>query len=187
VLFRSSSHSAQLEIELARRDIPFVKYGGLRFLEASHVKDVLSVVRWADNPATAWPASARRASFPASARRRRTSFWICSMDRRRHCRARSVQGCAVGERETGSVPRALRNASRCDCRLAGGARLRHALVRSRICSSVRRCAVRQRDLVQLREIAATYPTRERFLTDLSLDPPDATSAEAGVPGRTTTT
>jgi len=50
VLFRSSSHSAKLEIELARRDIPFVKYGGLRFLEASHVKDVLSIVRWADNP-----------------------------------------------------------------------------------------------------------------------------------------
>ena len=50
VLFRSSSHSAQLELELARRDIPFVKYGGLKFLEASHVKDVLSVLRWADNP-----------------------------------------------------------------------------------------------------------------------------------------
>ena len=42
VLFRSSSHSAQLELELARRDIPFVKYGGLKFLEAAHVKDVLA-------------------------------------------------------------------------------------------------------------------------------------------------
>src|SRR6266700_2125585 len=50
VLFRSSSHSAQLELELARRSIPFVKYGGLKFLEAAHVKDVLSVLRWADNP-----------------------------------------------------------------------------------------------------------------------------------------
>src|SRR5206468_10138486 len=50
VLFRSSSHSAQVELELARRDIPFVKYGGLKFLEAAHVKDVLCVLRWADNP-----------------------------------------------------------------------------------------------------------------------------------------
>jgi DNA helicase-2/ATP-dependent DNA helicase PcrA len=49
VLFRSSSHSAQLELELARRDIPFVKYGGLKFLEAAHVKDVLCILRWADN------------------------------------------------------------------------------------------------------------------------------------------
>src|SRR5262249_36163953 len=50
VLFRSASHSAQLEVELARRGIPFVKYGGLRFLEAAHVKDVLSVLKWAENP-----------------------------------------------------------------------------------------------------------------------------------------
>jgi len=50
VLFRASHHSAQLEIELARRNIPFVKYGGLKFLEAAHVKDVVSVLRWCDNP-----------------------------------------------------------------------------------------------------------------------------------------
>ena len=50
VLFRSSSHSAQLELELARRGIPFVKYGGLKFLEAAHVKDVLCVLKWSDNP-----------------------------------------------------------------------------------------------------------------------------------------
>ena len=50
VLFRASHHSAQLEIELTRRNIPFVKYGGLKFLEAAHVKDVLSVLRWCENP-----------------------------------------------------------------------------------------------------------------------------------------
>ena len=41
--------------------------------------------------------------------------------------------------------------------------------------------VRQRDLVQLQQIASTYPSRERFLTELALDPPDATSDEAGAP------
>ena len=50
VLFRASQHSAQLEIELSRRNIPFVKYGGLKFLEAAHVKDVLSILRWCENP-----------------------------------------------------------------------------------------------------------------------------------------
>ena len=39
-----------LELELVRRNIPYVKYGGLKFLEAAHVKDMLSVLRWADNP-----------------------------------------------------------------------------------------------------------------------------------------
>jgi len=45
-LFRASSHSAQLEIELLRRNIPFVKFGGLKFLEAAHIKDLVSVLRW---------------------------------------------------------------------------------------------------------------------------------------------
>ncbi|HEX4298645.1 MAG TPA: ATP-dependent helicase, partial [Devosia sp.] len=47
VLFRTSSHSGPLEIELTRRNIPFVKYGGLKFLDAAHVKDMLALLRWA--------------------------------------------------------------------------------------------------------------------------------------------
>ena len=50
VLFRAGHHSDQLEVELACRGIPFVKYGGLKFLEAAHVKDVLCVLRWVENP-----------------------------------------------------------------------------------------------------------------------------------------
>lgn len=47
VLFRTASHSTVLEIELARRNIPFLKFGGLKFIEAAHVKDMLAVLRWA--------------------------------------------------------------------------------------------------------------------------------------------
>src|SRR5207253_10153328 len=50
VLMRAAHHSDLLEIELGKRNIPFVKYGGLKFLEAAHVKDVLCVLRWAENP-----------------------------------------------------------------------------------------------------------------------------------------
>jgi DNA helicase-2/ATP-dependent DNA helicase PcrA len=50
VLFRASHHSGPLEVELTRRNIPFVKFGGLKFLEAAHVKDMLSFLRWAENP-----------------------------------------------------------------------------------------------------------------------------------------
>ncbi|HEX7935169.1 MAG TPA: ATP-dependent helicase, partial [Paraburkholderia sp.] len=50
VLFRAAHHSAALEIELTRRNIPFVKFGGLKFLDSVHVKDVLAVLRWAENP-----------------------------------------------------------------------------------------------------------------------------------------
>ena len=50
VLFRAAWHADLLELELARRDIPYVKYGGLRFLEAAHVKDLLALLRVLDNP-----------------------------------------------------------------------------------------------------------------------------------------
>ena len=50
VLFRTGHHSDGLELELARRNIPFVKYGGLKFLEAAHVKDLLALLRILDNP-----------------------------------------------------------------------------------------------------------------------------------------
>src|SRR6202040_1110610 len=50
VLFRTSSHSGPLEIELTRRNIPFVKFGGLKFLDSAHVKDMLAVLRFVQNP-----------------------------------------------------------------------------------------------------------------------------------------
>ncbi len=51
VLFRTNHDSALLELELTRRQIPFVKYGGLRYLEAAHVKDFVAVLRVSDNGA----------------------------------------------------------------------------------------------------------------------------------------
>ena len=50
VLFRASHHRAALELELTRRNIPFVKFGGLKFLDAAHVKDALALLRFAENP-----------------------------------------------------------------------------------------------------------------------------------------
>src|SRR5438270_180135 len=50
VLFRTSHHSGQLEIELTRRNIPFVKFGGLKFLDSAHVKDMLALLRFVQNP-----------------------------------------------------------------------------------------------------------------------------------------
>ena len=50
VLFRTSHHSGPLEIELTRRNIPFVKFGGLKFLDTAHVKDMLALLRFVENP-----------------------------------------------------------------------------------------------------------------------------------------
>src|SRR5258705_9569817 len=50
VLFRASHHSGPLEIELTRRNVPFVKFGGLKFLDAAHIKDILALLRFVENP-----------------------------------------------------------------------------------------------------------------------------------------
>ena len=51
VLYRSHFHALELQLELTRRNIPFVKYGGLKFLEAAHIKDLLALLRILENPA----------------------------------------------------------------------------------------------------------------------------------------
>src|SRR5437868_9692844 len=50
VLFRTSHHCGPLEVELTRRNIPFVKYGGLKFLDTAHVRDILALLRFVENP-----------------------------------------------------------------------------------------------------------------------------------------
>ena len=158
VLFRASHHSAALEIELGRRNIPFVKYGGLHFLEAAHVKDVLAFLRWAREPARPRGGLPRR---PARARHRT-----------RRPPARLLDHLV----EAGDGPRALAAfappaaaaehwPSLCEA-VAAGARRRgglageldlvRALVRAASRAQLRRCRVREADLVQLAQIAAGY-------------------------------
>jgi len=181
VLFRTSHHSAALEIELTRRNVPFVKFGGLKFLEAAHIKDVLAVLRWAQNP------RARIAGYrvlqllpgvgPKTAARLFDS--IGERDALNAIRAfEPPQAAAVHWSEFGEIIRLLHGESvgwpealELVCRWYGP----HL---ERIYDDA---MMRQADLVQLTQIALSYPNRERFLTELTLDPPDATSDKAGAP------
>ncbi|ARP91380.1 ATP-dependent DNA helicase [Bordetella genomosp. 9] len=184
VLFRASGHSAAVELELTRRNIPFVKFGGLRFLEAAHIKDVLAMLRWAQNPRSRM-SGFRAAQLvpgigPATAAR-----LMDAMD------AAPDPLAALDGFKPGSAARedwqAFAQAYRSLCApgLAWPADLDIALRwygphLERLYEDAR---VRKADLDQLARIATGYPSRERFLTELTLDPPDATSAEAGPPLR----
>ena len=182
VLFRTSHHSGPLEVELTRRNIPFVKFGGLKFLEAAHIKDMLALLRWAGNPrdrvagfrviqllpgigpATAAKALDRIAELadpilalgefkpPAAA----AEHWPAFVE-------------AVGLVRSGAAgwPAELDLARR--------------WYEPHLQRMHEDAALRQADLLQLVQIASTYPTRERFLTELTLDPPDATSDRSGAP------
>ena len=182
VLFRSSSHSAQLELELTRRAIPFVKFGGLKFLEAAHVKDVLSVLRWAENPRSRM-AGFRAAGLlpgvgPATAAKLLDAMGEAA-DPLAALRAFNASTAArqdwQGLVELVVLLRQERSHWPADMEAVTRWYEPHL---QRIYEDAQ---VRQGDLVQLQQIAATYRTRERFLTELTLDPPGATSGEAGVP------
>jgi DNA helicase-2/ATP-dependent DNA helicase PcrA len=182
VLFRAASHSAALELELVRRNIPFVKFGGLKFLEAAHIKDLLAVLRFAQNP------SGRLAGFrvvqlipgigPATAARlldavAESAEPLAAID------AFEAPARAQGDWEPFvALFRLLRTP---------GLRwpMDVELVRNWYQPHLERlyddAPVRAADLDQLVQLAGGYGSRESFLTELTLDPPDATSDRAGPP------
>jgi len=183
VLFRTGHHSAALELELTRRHIPFVKFGGLRFLEAAHVKDWLAVLRWAQNPRSrlaGWRVALLVPGFgPASARRLLDAMAAA---------ADPLQALAD------FVPPPSARAD-WPALAALVLRLHRAppawpeelpAVLDWYAPQLERlhpedASVRRLDLEQLARLAAAQAGRERFLTELTLDPPAATSDESGPP------
>jgi DNA helicase-2/ATP-dependent DNA helicase PcrA len=180
VLFRSSQHSAALELELLRRDIPYRKFGGLKFLEAAHVKDLLSLLRWVQNPRSEL-AGFRVAQLvpglgPASARRLVAALAEGADTQQ----ALGAFKPPAGAAESWSALR--------ECLL----RLREApwpaafeLALQWYLPQLQRlyedAAVRRVDLEQLARLAQGHASREAFVAELTLDPPEATSDEAGPP------
>ncbi|MGE5864431.1 MAG: ATP-dependent helicase [Rhizobacter sp.] len=183
VLFRASHHSAPLELELTRRHIPFVKFGGLKFLEAAHVKDLLSVLRWAENPRSRL-AGFRVAQLvagigPASARR-----LLDAMDQATDPTA-ALQAFAppAAARESWAAFRDAWVALRREPAWPRDLETAAVWYGQQMDRLFEDATVRQADLAQLTRLGAGYASRERFLTELTLDPPEATSDEAGVPYR----
>ena len=182
VLFRTSSHSGPTEIELTRRNIPFVKFGGLKFLDTAHVKDLLALLRFVENPRDQVAGFRILQLLPG----------IGPTSAQRVLDAMANQVDPIGAlAEFAPPPRAgegwtdlvttllqLRSGKAGWPAEIGCARLWYTPHLERMHEEF---ATRQADLLQLEQIAAGYLSRSRFLTDLTLDPPDATSDQAGVP------
>jgi DNA helicase-2/ATP-dependent DNA helicase PcrA len=182
VLFRASHHSASLEVELTRRNIPFVKFGGLKFLEAAHIKDVLAVLRWAQNMRDR-VAGFRVAQLlpgigPSAAARLldRVSEVVNPLQALGDFKPPAAAAGHWQDFEA-TIGMLRRNGAGWPAELDLVCRW-YGPHMERIHEDA---AIREADLAQLAQIASTYPSRERFLTELTLDPPDATSDEAGVP------
>jgi DNA helicase-2/ATP-dependent DNA helicase PcrA len=185
VLFRGAHHSDRLELELVRRNIPYVKFGGLKFLEAAHVKDLLSLLKWAENPRNEVAAfrvlKLLPGMGPANA-------------------ARCFEHLAVNEHRMGTLadfraPAAAAGEWPGFCELMAslaGAEIGDRGWQAQLTEARRwyqphlerlydGIDTREADLEQLEQISGRYPTRERFLTELTLDPPSAAGDLAGDP------
>jgi DNA helicase II / ATP-dependent DNA helicase PcrA len=181
ILFRSSHHSDVLEVELTRRNIPYVKYGGLKFLEAAHIKDLLSILRWADNPrnsvagfrvlklvAGIGPGHAKQALDHLEAQ----GYNIKSLslyDAPQPAKMDWKRFCVLLEKLADPAtpwPGQL-----------GTVREWYKPQLERIYDAA---FSRTGDLEQLEQLSAQHASRERFLTELTLDPPSVTSDQSGL-------
>ena len=178
VLFRASFHSALLELELARRRIPFVKYGGMKFMDAAHVKDLLALLRWAEN------LRDRVAGFrvlqlldgigPATAGKALDDLELWGTDALAQFRPplRASEGWL---RLVSVLQSLLAN----DAGWPAEMELVRTWYRPHMEQRYADAMSRANDLGELKRIVGTYESRTAFLADVTLDPPNAVAREAG--------
>ena len=183
VLFRAGYMSADLEIELMNRRIPFEKWGGLKFLEAAHVKDVLAFLRVLENPRdeVSWYRLLQllpgigdvtaRAAIEALAR----SNWALEAIERYDAPPRARQAHARLAELLGQLRQRPSSEGEVAAEIARVRVLYDDILRERY----DRVEPRLADLDQLQVIAGGYPTRGAFLTAIALEPPQGTQDLSG--------
>ncbi len=184
VLVRAAHHSDVLEIELSARSIPFVKYGGLKFTEAAHVKDFMAAARVVANPSDdlAWfrvlrlhegigPVHARRIigalqlADPAALER-----WPAALELVPPRSRAAVASTIVGLTAAAAVEQTAARAAAVLAALIDPVRARYPDAAGRIA-----------DLERLADAAASRPSLHDALVELALDPPVSSADLAGPP------
>jgi DNA helicase-2/ATP-dependent DNA helicase PcrA len=166
VLMRTAHHSDLLEIELAKRNIPFVKYGGLKFLEAAHVKDLICILRWAENPRD------DIAGF-------RVLQLLPGIGPAQSRRILGDGGSGKGEAYVSLC--ALLDALRTTTHWPGQLGMVRKWYEPHLERLYEGASTRLADLETLERLGRNHASRESFLSDLTLDPPEAIGDLAGDP------
>lgn len=173
VLFRSSFHAFDLEVKLSGRNIPFVKRGGLKFIETAHVRDLLAHLRIVYNPldAVSWKRSLQLIEGVGQKRAndliKQIEISEAPYEVLRQGSGRSALGLrnlaealeSVGPREHESPPDQLK-------------RLLDDYYFPILKDQYDDYPKRKRDLEHLLVMGEHYDTLEEFVADLTLEPPD---------------
>ncbi len=184
VLMRAAHHSDLLEVELTARGVPFVKFGGLKFLEAAHVKDFIATVRLLDNPLDeiAWFRLLRLHDGigPAKARAVLDTLRPGEPDTElRH--ADAIAAAPATTRTALAITLTTLATARRDTTVPGRAEHVLNLLRPLLTARYADHPSRLGDLDRLVQAAAQSPTMAEYVAALTLDPPASTSDFAGPP------
>jgi DNA helicase-2/ATP-dependent DNA helicase PcrA len=192
VLFRASSHSFDLEIELGKHGIPFRKFGGIKFAESAHVKDALSLLRVALNPADtlSWFRALKLLDHIGDATVEQILDFL-GVERKEFRTARAKEGLfnrlkqfparASYQNQLIRLAHVLRTNVEHNsphAQLSNVLRLYRPILKSRYDDHPRR----QRDLEHLQAIAKRYKSAAELLGDVALDPSDAAQVEKAARG-----
>jgi len=188
VLFRASAHSFDLEIELARHGIPFRKYGGIKFAESAHIKDVLSFLRVVTNPSDtiSWYRALKLLHNVGEVTVEQILNYLGVEQREfRTPKAKATlfkklkmfPGKAAYQEQLIRLARLLQAANEQKtprAQITTIERFYRPIMQSNFDDHPRR----QRELEHLTTIAKRYKTAEEFLADVALDPIETADAEA---------
>ena len=185
MLFRASHHSLALEVELAQRNVPFHKYGGLRFLETAHIKDLLAFLKLVDNPRDGVAATRLLLMLPGVGPVRAGRMVEALLEKGGAFSAwDDVKPPAASEEIWPRLMQLLkqlagdnRDEQNISAELHQVRRFYTPLLESRYDHA----AARIRDLEQLEQLATRYNDRTRFLAEITLDPPASTQDFAAEP------
>ncbi len=172
VLFRSSFHSFDLEIELTRHNIPFVKRGGFRFMETAHIKDVLAHLRILANPqdAISWGRVLSLLEGVGSQSSQKIIHWLLDgSNPRERLRSFDAKGkVAHGLRTLAQVLEVCSEAQRPSENTQYLMQYYAPILKRNHPEDYPK---RLRDLEHFQGMTERYRSLERLLTDMALEPP----------------
>jgi DNA helicase-2/ATP-dependent DNA helicase PcrA len=183
VLFRSSFHSFDLEIELSRHGLPFIKRGGVKFIETAHVKDLLAHLRVVANPldAVSWHRVLMLIEGVGPKKAQDVMAALVKSDNPYHALREMPGRSGKGLRDLALTLESLAGAG--DLRPAHQVSHIYEYYLPILKAQYDDYPKRTRDLDHLHTIAEGYQGVETFLSDLALEPPDGSATGVEAPDR----
>ena len=182
VLFRASHHSIMLEAELARRNIPFHKYGGLKFVETAHVKDLMAFLRLAENPRDVVSGSRLLVLLPGIGPSRARELMEMLLDSGGSMAPwRDWKPPSAASRYWPKMIEMFDKLGDRELDLPSQVNLARRFYAPILLEKYDNPVPRNRDLEQVEQIASRYRDRQTMLAELTLDPPSSTQDLAGPP------